>query len=66
MDDLQDLEERLVALQTKHQDLDSAIEALRRSPALDMFAMKRLQKEKLALKDQIEKIRSELIPDIIA
>ena len=66
MEDIEELEERLVELELEHKDLDDVIERLRDTPPVDFLQMKRLQKKKLMLKDQIQRIKSELIPDIIA
>lgn len=66
MEDINELEEKLAELQHEHKDLDDIIDRLRDSAAVDLFQMKRLQKKKLLLKDQIQKLKSEIIPDIIA
>ena len=66
MEDITELEEKLVELQHEHKDLDDIIDRLRNTPPVDFLQMKRLQKKKLQLKDMIQKIKSELIPDIIA
>lgn len=66
MEDIEELEEKLVELEREHKDLDEIIDRLRNTPPIDFFQMKRLQKKKLLLKDQIQQIRSDLIPDIIA
>ena len=66
MEDIQELEEKLIELEREHKDLDDIIDRLRDTPPIDFFQMKRLQKKKLQLKDQIQMIRSEIIPDIIA
>ena len=66
MDDITDLEERLVELEREHKDLDDVIERLRNTPPVDFLQMKRLQKKKLLLKDMIQRVRSDLVPDIIA
>jgi hypothetical protein len=57
---------RLVRLRQEHRDLDSAIEALRASPASDQLQLARLKKRKLRLKDEIAALEDQLIPDIIA
>ena len=57
---------RLVQLRQEHRDLDSAIEALRESPASDQLQLARLKKRKLRLKDEIALLEDQLIPDIIA
>lgn len=66
MEDITDLEERLAELESEHKDLDDIIDRLRETPPIDFLQMKRLQKKKLLLKDMIQKIRSDLLPDIIA
>lgn len=65
-EDLEELEEKLVALEREHKDLDEIIERLRNTPPVDFLQMKRLQKKKLFLKDQISHIKSDMLPDIIA
>ena len=57
---------RLVVLRQDHRDLDEAIAALQHSTRADQLTLRRLKKQKLALKDQIVKIEDQLIPDIIA
>ena len=57
---------RLGVLKREHRDLDEAIRALPEGALADQLTLRRLKKQKLALKDQIVKIEDELIPDIIA
>jgi hypothetical protein len=57
---------RLVRLRQEHRDLDSAIEALRATPAPDQLQLARLKKRKLRLRDEIQLLEDRLIPDIIA
>ena len=57
---------RLEVLRREHRDLDEAIHALEDSGRPDQLTLRRLKKQKLALKDQIVKIEDQLIPDIIA
>ncbi|MEJ6394063.1 DUF465 domain-containing protein [Gymnodinialimonas sp. 2305UL16-5] len=57
---------RLEVLRREHRDLDEAIDALQDSVRPDQLTLKRLKKQKLALKDKITKITDELTPDIIA
>ena len=57
-----------VELQTfrqEHRDLDEAIAALEATGG-SMLTIKRLKKQKLALKDKIAAIEDKLTPDIIA
>jgi hypothetical protein len=58
--------QRLVRLRLEHRDLDSAIEALRATPAPDQLQLARLKKRKLRLRDEIKLLEDQLIPDIIA
>ena len=60
------IRERLQALEIEHHDLDDVIARLARDPSLDRLQLQRLKKRKLILKDQIQRLRARLIPDIIA
>lgn len=57
---------KLNVLRAEHRELDEAIMALEAAVLPDQIALRRLKKQKLALKDQIVKIEDRLIPDIIA
>ncbi|MCR8725845.1 YdcH family protein [Frigidibacter sp. ROC022] len=57
---------KLGVLSRRHRDLDEAIHALELSGRADMLTIRRLKKQKLALKDEIRQIEDELTPDIIA
>ena len=57
---------RLHELELEHHDLDDITERLARDPAQDQLQLRRLKKRKLVLKDQIQRLRARLIPDIIA
>lgn len=57
---------RLEVLRREHRDLDEAIAALANSGRGDPLGLRRLKKQKLALKDEIARIEDRLIPDIIA
>ena len=57
---------RLQALEMEHNDLDDVIDRLALDPAQDRLQLQRLKKRKLLLKDQIARLRTRLIPDIIA
>ena len=60
------LHRRLADLVTEHRDLDQVIDRLTGEAPFDQLQVQRLKKRKLLLKDQIEQMRSELYPDIIA
>lgn len=57
---------KLDVLRRDHRDLDEAIHVLETAGRPDPLTLRRLKKQKLALKDQIVKIEDNLIPDIIA
>ena len=61
-----ELRARLAELKQQHRDLDTAIESLEQSSSRDQLQLTRLKKQKLMLKDQIQKITDRLIPPIIA
>lgn len=60
------IEARILALETEHHDLDDVIARLASDPAQDQLQLRRLKKKKLLLKDLIARLRDRLIPDIIA
>ncbi len=57
---------KLEVLRREHRDLDEAIHVLETAGRPDPLTLRRLKKQKLALKDQIVKLEDQLIPDIIA
>jgi hypothetical protein len=57
---------RLHQLELEHQDLDDVIGRLSADLTQDRLQLQRLKKRKLVLKDQIARMRTRLIPDIIA
>ncbi|HYM72163.1 MAG TPA: DUF465 domain-containing protein [Stellaceae bacterium] len=64
--DVEALRKKLAALTMEHRDLDGVIARIGERMPFDQLQLQRLKKRKLALKDQISKIESELLPDIIA
>jgi hypothetical protein len=60
------IRQRLHALEVEHHDLDDVIGRLVIDPRQDQLQLQRLKKRKLLLKDQIQRLRARLIPDIIA
>jgi len=67
MDDiLNDKHLQLEHLKSEHRDLDDVIARLSQDPAPNMLQVQRLKKRKLLIKDQIAKLESGSIPDIIA
>ena len=57
---------RLLELQTKHRALDGKIAELQGYPYQNQILLQRLKKEKLRLKDAIERLKDEMIPDLNA
>jgi len=57
---------RLHVLEIEHHDLDDVINRLAENPTQDRLQLQRLKKRKLVLKDQIQKLRARLIPDMLA
>ena len=66
MQDREELEARLESLKLEHRDLDDASDWLYDTSGFDQLKLSRLKKRKLALKDQIIQLESDLLPDIIA
>lgn len=64
--DVEALKSKLAGLKTEHRDLDDVIARIGERAPFDQLQLQRLKKRKLMLKDQILKIESELLPDIIA
>ena len=60
------IQQRLHVLEIEHHDLDDVIDRLAGDATQDQLQLRRLKKRKLFLKDQIAKLRTRLIPDIIA
>ncbi len=57
---------KLKLLRMEHRDLDEVIVRLSQDPFVDQLMLKRLKKRKLLIKDSIERLQSEMIPDLNA
>jgi hypothetical protein len=66
MTDQDELKDRVERLVTLHRDLDAAITALVERRPFDQLQIQRLKKRKLRVKDEIQRLNSGLLPDIIA
>ena len=66
MDDTATPEERLANLKARHRALDDEIAALSAAGPEHSIQIQKLKKQKLALKDVITRLESDLLPDIIA
>ncbi|MCG8355638.1 MAG: DUF465 domain-containing protein [Kiloniellales bacterium] len=60
------LRQKLAELKSEHRDLDDVIARVTDSGPFDQLQIQRLKKRKLMLKDEISKLESRLLPDIIA
>jgi len=60
------LREKLAHMRSEHRDLDDVIERIGSDTPFDQLQIQRLKKRKLGLKDEILKLESRLLPDIIA
>jgi hypothetical protein len=58
--------ERLTVMQTQHRTLDEKIIELQSRPWQNQLLVQRLKKEKLRLKELIERLKDEIIPDLNA
>ena len=64
--DVEAIKAKLETLKGEHRDLDDAIARLSEQASYNPVDLQRLKKRKLALKDLIAKLESQLLPDIIA
>jgi hypothetical protein len=60
------MRKQLEDLRAEHRDLDDVIARVVEQVPFDQLRVQRLKKRKLMLRDQIQKLESELLPDIIA
>jgi hypothetical protein len=65
-EDIEELRHELEELRTEHRDLDDVIARVAEEAPFDQLRIQRLKKRKLKLKDEIARLESELLPDIIA
>ena len=59
------VEIELRKLKEKHKNIDVILSDIK-NPILDPLILRRLKKEKLLLKDKIQKMKSQITPNIIA
>ena len=58
--------QQIAIMESEHSDLDAVIERLGEDLPFDQLKLQRLKKRKLVLKDEMAKLRSRILPDIIA
>ncbi len=61
-----DLDQLLERLKAEHRRLDAEIRALAEQGGADQLELARLKRQKLRLKDQIQLVIDQSVPDIIA
>jgi hypothetical protein len=66
MNDVQDIQRRLIELDVEHRDLDAVIDMLILDGHHDQLQLRRLKKRKLQLKDHITLLKMQLVPDVPA
>ena len=64
-DEESEIRQELDSLRQKHRELAVAVDGLQQDGA-DPIELRRLKKQKLALKDRIALLEDQLLPDIIA
>ncbi len=64
--DLPSISAQVLKLQANHRALDAEIDQLQTFPNVDQIHLQRLKKQKLRLKDSIERLKASLIPDLDA
>jgi hypothetical protein len=60
------LRRQIEMLSLEHRDLDDVIHRMTENVYVDQLQLKRLKKRKLLVKDRIERLKSRLLPDILA
>lgn len=56
-------ERRLIELTMEHADLDALIDRASELAPVDELALRRLKKRRLVLRDEMQRIRDQLLPD---
>jgi len=64
--DHEKIKKEINELLDQHSELDDAIERINEKIPFDQIKLQRLKKRKLVLKDEINKLKSRILPDIIA
>ncbi|MBN07075.1 MAG: hypothetical protein CMM45_04500 [Rhodospirillaceae bacterium] len=61
-----DISEKIDILKIQHRILDDKIVALEANLASDQLKIQRLKRQKLLLRDEVSRLQTNLLPDIIA
>ena len=65
-DPQRNIQNQIAIMESEHRDLDSVIERLGEVLPFDQLNLQRLKNRKLVLKDEVTRLRSRILPDIIA
>jgi hypothetical protein len=66
MNQIKQIQARIIELEVEHRDLDIVIETLVQDPSHDDLQLRRLKKRKLQIKDYIVLLKMQLSPDVPA
>ncbi|OJX03230.1 MAG: hypothetical protein BGO76_07875 [Caedibacter sp. 38-128] len=66
MESMEIVKMQLEKVTEEHRELDHMIDKMMEERIVNQIAVQRLKKRKLLLKDQILRLKSQLLPDIIA
>ena len=68
MENQKGLRKRITELELEHRELDTVLDRFgKKTPSNNLeLQVKRIKKRKLVIKDEIQKLKSKLIPDTIA
>ena len=61
-----DAQKQLDELKARHREIDEKILEMNKDLTKDQLEIQRLKRQKLQLKDEISRIETDLLPDIIA
>ncbi|WP_126456514.1 YdcH family protein [Sulfuriflexus mobilis] len=65
-DEQVELQNRIEQLKLEHRDLDEVISRLHEQGLADQLQLRRMKKRKLVIKDILQRLKSQLIPDMDA
>jgi hypothetical protein len=66
IDDNNELLEKIHQLKLEHRDLDDVISRLQEQGVVDQLQLRRMKRRKLLIKDILQRLESQLIPDMDA
>lgn len=66
MEDEDDLRAKIDDLKRQHRELDNRVTEIMGTPPVNMILLQQMKKAKLRVKDELNRLESLLLPDIIA